>query len=240
MLNKYKETIEDAKQSTLLDENFVKGYLREGKSQLFLGDFSSAVRCFNKVKELEPSNSSIDIDLQNAKAVEHFFTQAEQSYHDGDYRKVVYLIGRALQHSPSCTRFSVLKAECLALLGRYQEAQEIANDIVIKDQTNSDALFVRGMCLYYQDNAEKAFQHFQRVLQYSPDHVKAQTFYKKAKLLQTKKELGNQAFKSGKWQEAYDLYSECLSIDPLNKAINAILYYNRATTSSKVNSLFFN
>ena len=120
------------------------------------------------------------------------------------------------------------------MLGRYQESQEIANDIVRSEPTNSDALFVRGMCLYYQDNAEKAFQHFQRVLQYSPDHVKAQGFYKKAKSLQNKKEAGNQAFKGGKWQEAYDLYTEALAIDPNNKAINAILYCNRATASSKV------
>lgn len=141
---------------------------------------------------------------------------------------------RALQHSTHCNQFLVLKAECLAFLGRYQESQEIVNDIVMRDQTNSDALFVRGMCLYYQDNAEKAFQHFQRVLQYSPDHLKAKSFYKKAKILQTKKELGNQAFKAAKWQEAYDLYTESLSIDPNNKTINAALYFNRATTCSKV------
>lgn len=107
----------------------------------------------------------------------------------------------------------------------------------MKDQTNSDALYVRGMCLYFQDNVEKAFQHFQRVLQYSPDHEKAKQFYKKAKMLQSKKEQGNQAFKEGKWQEAYDLYSEALAIDSNNKAINAILHYNRATTCSKVSFL---
>jgi DnaJ homolog subfamily C member 7 len=94
------------------------------------------------------------------------------------------------------------------------------------------------MCLCYQDNIEKAFQHFQRVLQYSPDHEKAKTFYKKAKLLQSKKEQGNQAFKSSKWQEAYDLYTEALVIDPNNKIINATLYYNRATAASKVKYLY--
>ncbi len=110
------------------------------------------------------------------------------------------------------------------------------SDVFLKDQMNPDALYVRGMCLYYQDNTEKAFQHFQRVLQYSPDHNKALQFYKKAKLLQTKKESGNQAFKSGKWQEAYDLYTEALGISILNKSMNATLYYNRATASSKLNN----
>jgi len=192
------------------------------------------LRCFQKVKSLEPSNNSVDIDILNANSVRQFAETAETSYASGDYRKVVFLMDRALQHATHCYHFLILKAECLCLLGRYQESQEIANDIVRNEPTNSDALYVRGMCLYYQDNAEKAFQHFQRVLQYSPDHAKAQVFYKKAKNLQNKKEAGNTAFKSGKWQEAYDLYTEALSIDPNNKTINALLYFNRATTSSKV------
>lgn len=109
----------------------------------------------------------------------------------------------------------------------------------MRDQTNCDALFVRGMCLYYQDNAEKAFQHFQRVLQYSPDHTKAKSFFKKAKSLQKSKTAGNDAFKAGKYQEAHDLYTEALTIDPENKHINAALYFNRATTSSKVKRCCF-
>lgn len=47
-------------------------------------------------------------------------------------------------------RFKLLKSECLALLGRCDEAQEIAFDIIGKDNSNADAIFVRGMCLYYQ------------------------------------------------------------------------------------------
>jgi DnaJ family protein C protein 7 len=38
---------------------------------------------------------------------------------------------------------------------------------------NADAVFVRGLSLYYQDNTEKAFQHFQQVLRLAPDHCKA-------------------------------------------------------------------
>lgn len=38
---------------------------------------------------------------------------------------------------------------------------------------NADAIYVRGLCLYYQDNTEKAFQHFQQVLRLAPDHSKA-------------------------------------------------------------------
>jgi len=237
MIKKYHEAIEDSKSATRNDPNFVKGYLREGKSYLALGDYKSALRLFHKIKEIEPNNTSVDADIQSSNELRQLNEMSDSAYAGGDYRKVVYLMDKSLVHSSSSFNFLIMKAECLVYLGRYQEAQEIANDIVMKDQTNCDALFVRGMCLYYQDSAEKAFQHFQRVLQYSPDHSKAKTFFKKAKSLQRSKTAGNDAFKASRFQEAYDLYTEALTIDPENKHINATLYFNRATTSSKLNKL---
>ena len=56
----------------------------------------------------------------------------------------------------------------------------------------------------------------------------------KAKALAQKKEEGNAAFKVGKIQEAYDLYSEALAIDATNIFTNSKLYCNRATVCAKV------
>lgn len=126
------------------------------------------------------------------------------------------------------------KAECLAFLGRYQEAQEISNSILHLDKGNADAIYVRGLCLFYQDNVEKAFSHFQQVLRLAPDHKKAMDIYKKAKLLKQKKEEGNDAFKNGKYQEAYTLYTEALKIDPHNIKTNAKLHFNKACVASNL------
>ena len=68
----------------------------------------------------------------------------------------------------------------------------------------------------------------------APDHQKAKDAYKKAKLLKQKKDEGNAVFKSAKWSEAYDLYSEALQIDPCNRKTNAKLYFNRAIVAAKV------
>ena len=43
---------------------------------------------------------------------------------------------------------------------------------------NADAIYVRGLCLYHQDNIDKAFQHFQQVLRLAPDHKKARDIYR--------------------------------------------------------------
>lgn len=52
------------------------------------------------------------------------------------------------------------------------------SDILRLDQTNADALLVRGLCFYYQDNIDRAFLHFKQVLLMAPDHVKARDSYR--------------------------------------------------------------
>ena len=63
--------------------------------------------------------------------------------------------------------------------------------------------------------------------------------FQKAKLLKQKKDEGNAVFKSQKWTEAYDLYTEALQIDPCNKFTNAKLYFNRAIVAAKVEMITF-
>ena len=52
------------------------------------------------------------------------------------------------------------------------------SDILRVDQTNADALLVRGLCYYYQDNIERAFLHFKQVLLMAPDHSKARDIFR--------------------------------------------------------------
>ena len=58
--------------------------------------------------------------------------------------------------------------------------------------------------------------------------------YQKSKQLLKKKDEGNKAFKEGHIEKAHTLYSEALSIDPVNTHTNAKLYCNRALVGSKV------
>ena len=52
--------------------------------------------------------------------------------------------------------------------------------------------------------------------------------------MRQKMEEGNAAFNSGKFSEAYDLYTQALTIDPKTKSTNAKLYFNRATVAARV------
>ena len=54
----------------------------------------------------------------------------------------------------------------------------VCSDLLRFDGMNVDAMYVRGLCLYYEDNMDKAFHHFQHVLRLAPDHQHAKTIYK--------------------------------------------------------------
>lgn len=71
-----------------------------------------------------------------------------------------------------------------------QEANDIAVSCMKSDSASADAVYVRGLCLYYKDNLDKGLTHFQQVLTLDPDHSKAKVMRLKAKNLKEKKENG--------------------------------------------------
>lgn len=235
MLANYKEALSDARKSIQLDPKFEKGYLRVAKCCLLLGDLVQTEQNIKRFLEIDPKNTALKGEIQNLKQLRTFEEKANQCYEKHDYRTCLYHIESALKIAQACQRYKLLKAECLALLGRMEEANDIAIGIMKIDTTNCDAIFVRGLTLYYSDNLEKGILHFERTLQLDPDHKKAKVMRTKSRSLKDKKELGNECFKTGKYRDALATYTEALNIDPLNKEINSKLYYNRALVNTKVN-----
>ncbi|XP_045119494.1 uncharacterized protein LOC123509333 [Portunus trituberculatus] len=237
MLGKYIEALNDAREAVRLDKAFVKGYLRVAKCNIALGDATAALSVLREAGELEAGSKAVKDEIGRAQGLIKCQEEIEKAFNKGDYRTAIYHLDRALEYAVGCRAMKIMKAEYLVMLQRYAEAQEMVNEILQFDNTNVDAIYVRGMCLYYQDNPEAAFNHFQHVLRLAPDHHKAKEVYKKAKQLKQKKEEGNEAFRRGRHQEALALYTEALAIDPLNQFTNAKLYFNRATVNSKLNRL---
>ncbi|KAH0516036.1 DnaJ-like protein subfamily C member 7 [Microtus ochrogaster] len=229
MLGRFREALGDA-------QHFIQGHLREGKCHLSLGNAMAACRSSQRALELDHKNAQAQQEFKNANAVMEYEKIAETDFEKRDFWKVVICMDHALEFAPACHRFKVLK-ECLAILGRYPEAQFVASDILRMDSTNADALYVRDLCLYYEDCIEKAVQFFVQALRMAPDHEKACIACRNAKALKAKKEDGNKAFKEGNYKLAYELYREALGIDPNNIKTNAKLYCNRGAVNSKLRKL---
>lgn len=237
MLADYKAALNDARQAVLVDPTFSKGYIRIAKCCMTLGDLIGTEQAIKRFLELDPTNLALRQEIQNLKVLRELEEKANASYQKQDYRTCVYHMDSALRIATAGKRYQLLKAECLALLGRVAEANDIAITIMQRDSSNADAIYVRGLTLYYGDNLDKGILHFERTLTLDPDHQKAKLMRQKSKMLKDKKEKGNDLFKAFKYREALQMYNEALQIDPLNKDTNSKLHYNRALVNTKLGNL---
>ncbi|EWC44034.1 hypothetical protein DRE_01386 [Drechslerella stenobrocha 248] len=126
-----------------------------------------------------------------------------------------------------------LKIGSVASLG---EALNVVMSLLRQNSKDPDALVMRGRILYAQGENGKAALHFQEALRCDPDFKDARVYLKKARELDKKKEMGNEAFKRGDFENARVLYTEALEVDPENKGTNAKIYQNRAMTFMKLKS----
>lgn len=93
---------------------------------MMLGDLSAADKALTKVLEIEPANPQLPPERANLATVQKYSDDAEKCLEKQDFRTVVFLMDRVLEIVRGCQRFTLMKAESLALLGRHEEAQEIA------------------------------------------------------------------------------------------------------------------
>jgi DnaJ family protein C protein 7 len=236
MLNQYELALVDARKAVALDRSFAKGYIRIAKCSLVLGEVTEANTAFSAARKLGLTNSAILPDVQKLNAIIAFHAEGKKAYLAQDYTKTIFCVDRILEYVP-CTRFKLQKAGCLALLGRFQEAQNIANGILHIDEQNAEAFHIRGWCLYYQGNIKEAFSQFKNALRLALNHGEAMNYYKKTKAFIQKMEEGNKAFNEGRFSKAYSTYTEALKIDPKNNPMKTKLLFNRAMVCQRLRRL---
>ncbi|XP_037707810.1 dnaJ homolog subfamily C member 7 isoform X1 [Drosophila subpulchrella] len=234
MLLNYNSALTDARHAIRLDPGFEKAYVRVAKCCLALGDIIGTEQAVKMVAELNSQSTAVSGEQAAAQKLRQLEATIQTNYDTKAYRNVIFYLDSALKLAPACLRYRLLKAECLAFLGRCDEALDIAVGVMKLDSTSADAIYVRGLCLYYTDNLEKGILHFERALTLDPDHYKSKQMRSKCKQLKEMKENGNMLFKSGRYREAHVIYTDALKIDEHNKDINSKLLYNRALVNTRI------
>ncbi|KAG0024098.1 hypothetical protein BGZ81_007828 [Podila clonocystis] len=235
MVKKYNDASKDCQTAVRLDPGFVKGYLRGAKCQLQLGNVSESIRLYTKVLELEPGNAQAAKEKAQVAHVQAQIDQVQMYMTNKQFGLGANAVDRLLAMVDSVPRkWLIWKGECLIGKKDFNSASSVAMDLLRQDSQNSDAIYLRAQVLYSQGENQKAVTHCAEALRCDPDCVKARHLMKKAKNLEAQKTAGNDAFKAGKLQEAYDLYTSALALDPENESTNSKLYSNRATVLAKL------
>ncbi|KAF9992639.1 hypothetical protein BGZ80_004734 [Entomortierella chlamydospora] len=235
MIKKYADAAKDCQTAVQLDPSFVKGYLRGAKCQMQLGNINESIRLYTKTLEMEPKNTQAANELAQVNRLQSQIDQIQQYMSNKQFGLGANACDRLLGMVDLAPRkWLIWKGECLIGKKDFNGASSVAMDLLRQDSQNSDAIYLRAQVLYSQGENVKAVTHCQEALRCDPDCAKARVLMKKAKNLEAQKTAGNDAFKAGKLQDAYDLYTAALAIDPENESTNSKLYSNRATVLAKL------
>ncbi|KAI1316110.1 hypothetical protein EDD11_010424 [Mortierella claussenii] len=235
MVKKYSDAYKDCQTAVRLDPSFVKGYLRGAKCQLQLGNVNESIRLYTKVLEIEPGNAQAVKEQAQVMHVQAQIDQIQMYMANRQFGLGANACDRLLgMVDVAPKKWLIWKGECLIGKKDFNGASSVAMDLLRQDSQNSDAIYLRAQVLYSQGENAKAVTHCAEALRCDPDCSKARVLMKKAKNLEAQKTAGNDAFKTGKLQEAYDLYTAALAIDPENESTNSKLYSNRATVLAKL------
>lgn len=236
--NQYGMALDDCKQAEDLEPDNVKILQRLAKIYTSLGRPQEALLALDRI---QPPVSAKD--RQPAVSMLSHVQQAEESLQSGTSGSLAIhaldMAERGLGYTVQVPRkWKLLRGEAYLKMGSENnlgEAQNVAMSLLRANGADPDALVLRGRALYAQGENEKAIQHFRQAIQCDPDYKDAIKYLRLVRELDKMKEEGNAHFKAGRYQQAVDIYTSALEVDPLNKGTNSKILNNRAMCYTKLN-----
>ena len=238
MLLQYKEALNDCDKAISIDKTNSKAYFRCATALKGLGKLDAAINILNEGLLYDNSD--------NAKSERDILIKAKESIPiikqniNGSSQQQLFTslneIDNVIRSIGSNFRdINILKAEILLKLKKLEEAYNLTNNMMRNTNGSSDfeLLSLRSNILYAMGDMENALKHLQQAVRLDPDNTTIRTFYRKIKEFEEKREGGNNAFKEKEYEQAIELWTVCIDMDPTNKAA-AKLYCNRATANSKI------
>ncbi|EPS42888.1 hypothetical protein H072_3227 [Dactylellina haptotyla CBS 200.50] len=232
----YQMALEDCREANRLQPGADKTILRMSRVLTSLGRPDEALDLLDKASK-KISTSDRNVPQQMLAHIK----SAESSLASGSGSMTLFALDRAEKYlGVGCEipkRWRLMRAEANLKIGNVNslgEAQNVVMSLLRQNPKDPDALVMRGRILYAQGENSKAAQHFQEALRCDPDMKEARVYLKRARELEKKKEMGNDAFKRGNYENARVLYSEALEVDPENKGTNSKIFQNRAMTLMKL------
>ena len=237
--NRFEDALEDSKMAEETEPNNPKVLHRLARIYTSLGRPSEALEVLDHIASYSTVSPQ---DRSPAQSMQTHITQAENALREGSTGSMaIHALDQAERGLgvgvPKPRKWQLLRGEAYLKMGNVNalgEAQNVAMSLLRKNGQDPEALVLRGRALYAQGDNNKALQHFRQALSCDPDFKDGVKYLRMVQKLDRMKEEGNGAFKSGRYKQAVDTYSQALEVDPNNKGTNSKLLQNRAMASIKV------
>lgn len=237
--NRYEEALEDSKTADQIEPMNPKVLMRMARIYTSLGRPKEALEVLDQISSFQTVPLQ---DRSPALSMQTHIKQAEDAVREGTSGSMAIHaldqaergLGLGVQRP---RKWQLMRGEAYLKMGNVNalgEAQNVAMSLLRKNGQDPEALVLRGRAFYGQGDNDKALQHFRQALSCDPDFKDGVKYLRMVQKLDRMKEEGNAAYKGGRHQQAADVYSKALEVDPNNKGTNSKILQNRALASIKV------
>ncbi|XP_039753782.1 uncharacterized protein LOC120629090 isoform X2 [Pararge aegeria] len=226
-LGMYKEAMKDAQKIIEFDSESTYGVIYLAKCYIALGYIPGAPK--------DISTDDMQSLLQGLEELFELYINIQRATSLDDYTGALASTDRFLELCPS-SKVKASKATCLAMLGQFEQALEIAEECLLSDVSEPDALNAKGLCYYYNGQFAQAVDYFKQVITLCPSHWGAIESLKKTNKFMSLSEEGAEALKQGDYSKVIRLNNVLLT-DKLNIITNLKLYCSNAAMYLKLNEL---
>eukprot|EP00698_Gefionella_okellyi_P017472 TRINITY_DN5111_c0_g1_i1.p1 TRINITY_DN5111_c0_g1~~TRINITY_DN5111_c0_g1_i1.p1 ORF type:complete len:454 (-),score=93.91 TRINITY_DN5111_c0_g1_i1:371-1732(-) len=233
-INRFREALIDSEKAVSLDPKFARGYFRAAKAQLGLGEPAAARSLFEQVLAIDPKNAEALREKEQVGMLEWKLERVNTSLAARKYAETLQQVDAALPNAPGSQFLKQTRALCLLETNKNEEALSYLTGLLRDDSGNPQLLLLRARALHRQGQSDQAIKHLQEGLRLDPDNTACRMELRKIRDMDAQKNAGNEAFKTGRYQDAIDAYTACAGLDPANATFTSQIFCNRAACFDKL------
>jgi len=154
----------------------------------------------------------------------------------GDFQGAMDRVTECLGYCPSSSKLVLWKAKLLALSKKLDECdafmmKAITSKIIKDDENSPEQRFIKGICLYYDDDDDGDFESkaiYDHFFEAQKELKEADPWFKKIKEMRECVDKIKENFEKQKKKEAIQVATRALKIDPNHKKFNFNILNKRA------------
>jgi DnaJ homolog subfamily C member 3 len=214
-MRRYAEALNNLSRALELNPQSTDYRLQKVKLLKSLGQCEEAVVVMQPLK----GEASIHQDLMaQVKACADDVRSAQQMMYAQKWKEAIIHLDRALRHVEQATDLTFQRAQAMFHTADYYGTISDLGRILKVHPNHLEAYELRGNAYFRLGDHSTALTHYREGLKLDPEHKGCKSGHKTIKAMEKKRKRAEDAYASGKYQEAIDNWSQAIQIDQSHMA----------------------
>jgi DnaJ homolog subfamily C member 3 len=214
-MKQYAKALSEIERALVLESGNTDWRIQKAKLLQSLGQCDRAVAELAQVQSgNDGDNEDVQALLQEASECDQTISFAQKALLEEDYRTAAHYFQVAMKFVEQATDLLLQKASALLYTGDYYGVISDTGKILKQYPQHLEAYRLRGMAYFWLGDHDVATQHFREGLKSDPEHQGLKDGHKLVKKIEKKKKKADEAYSSGDFEKAIQLYTDAINIEP--------------------------